>query len=90
MNKYQNKNGKKPKLHSVSTVTEFFNRCVIYTFFIIVLSGFFVSLNMHGLRLRNMEHQRVIILTSFWKMNNFLLTMQTETKWKSLILIKHF
>lgn len=54
MNKYQNKNGKKPKLHSVSIVTEFFNRCVIYTFFIIVLSGFFVSLNMHGLRLRNM------------------------------------
>ena len=33
-----------------------------------------------------MEHQRVIILTSFWKMNNFLLTMQTETKWKSFIL----
>ena len=89
MNKYQNKNGKKPKLHSVSIVTQFFNRCVIYTFFIIVLSGF-VCFTQYGLRLRNMEHQRVIILTSFWKMNNFLLTMQTETKWKSLILIKHF
>ena len=45
MNKYQIKNGKKPKLHSVSIVTEFFNGCVIYNFFIIVLSGFYVSLN---------------------------------------------
>ena len=35
-----NKQIPKQKLHSVSIVTEFFNSCAIYTFFIIGLSGF--------------------------------------------------
>ena len=40
-------NCKKPKLHSASIVTEFFNSCVIYTFFLSSFwAVFYVSLNM--------------------------------------------